>query len=72
MNPARNFFALAAALLIPVVIGRAVITEIVLADPEVLIKQVTASDGTALAIDDLIDSLKKLFKQRKLVIIKKP
>ena len=53
MNPARNFFALAAALLMPVVIGRAVITEIVLADPEVLIKQVTASDGTALTIDDL-------------------
>ena len=72
MNPSRNFFALAAALLISVVIGRAVITEIVLADPEVLIKQVTASDGTALAIDDLIDSLKKLFKQRKLVIIKRP
>ncbi len=64
MNPSRNFFALAAALLMPVVIDGALMPKASQAIPEALLAQAKTSDGKSLAIED-IERLAKEVKQAK-------
>ncbi len=64
MNPSRNFFALAAALLMPVVIDGALMPKASQAIPEALLAQAKSSDGKSLAIED-IERITKEVKQAK-------
>ncbi|MFL0749699.1 MAG: hypothetical protein AB8A32_06120 [Prochlorococcus sp.] len=64
MNSTKNFFALAAALLIPVVIDGALMPKASQAIPEALLAQANSSDGKSLAIED-IERLTKEVKQAK-------
>ena len=64
MNSTKNLFAIAAALLIPVVTDGALIAEAAQAVPEALLAQANSSDGKSLAIED-IERLTKEVKQAK-------
>jgi len=64
MNSTKNFFALAAALLIPLVIDGALTLVAAKAIPEALLAQAKSSDGKSLAIED-IERITKEVKQAK-------
>ena len=64
MNSIKNFFALATALLIPVVLDGALTPVAAKAIPEALLAQANSSDGKSLAIED-IERLTTEVKQAK-------